>query len=195
MIICIFFSLWCAEWVRQAEKGLRLSEPASLPWVWIPCCWLRLPRGWRRRTSKANPMRGRVAGIELRSARALPGWLSRVWRIVGRVSARRPTDFLASPRKSAKKATRPPRSFAERMTALRCSQQAAGAELALRAQTAAPDFPACCCAARRGRNGLFGCPEPLRNLSRALAVDHLHFLSPLACRLEGSAGGKRAAHV
>ena len=46
-----------------------------------------------------------------------------------------------------------------------------------------------------GRNGLFGYTEPLRNLSRALAVDHLHFLSPLARRLEGSAGGKRAAHV
>ena len=36
---------------------------------------------------------------------------------------------------------------------------------------------------------------PLRKLSRVLAVDHLHFLSPLARRLEGSAGGKRAAHV
>jgi hypothetical protein len=46
-----------------------------------------------------------------------------------------------------------------------------------------------------GRNGLFGCTEPLRNLSRALAVDHLHFLSPLACRLEVMTGGKRASHV
>ena len=46
-----------------------------------------------------------------------------------------------------------------------------------------------------GRNGLFGCTEPLRNLSRALAAEHLHFRSPLARRLEGSAGGKRAAHV
>ena len=46
-----------------------------------------------------------------------------------------------------------------------------------------------------GRNGLFGYTEPLRNLSRALAVDYLHFRSPLARRLEGSAGGKRAAHV
>ena len=34
-----------------------------------------------------------------------------------------------------------------RPTALRCSQRAAGAELALRAQTAAPDFPARCCSA------------------------------------------------
>ena len=70
------------------------------------------------------------------------------------ISPRRATFFFASPKKKARKATRPPRSFAARMTALRCSQQAAGAELALRAQTAAPDFPACCCAARRGRNGL-----------------------------------------
>jgi len=46
-----------------------------------------------------------------------------------------------------------------------------------------------------GRNGLFGYTEPLRNLSRALAVDHLHFLSPLARRLEVMTGGKRASHV
>jgi hypothetical protein len=46
-----------------------------------------------------------------------------------------------------------------------------------------------------GRNGLFGYTEPLRNLNRALAVDHLHFLSPLACRLEVMTGGKRASHV
>ena len=75
------------------------------------------------------------------------------------ISPRRATDFLASPRKSAKKATRPPRSFAARMTSLRCSQQAAGAELALRAQTAAPDFPACWCAARRGGTGFSDTPS------------------------------------
>ena len=47
-----------------------------------------------------------------------------------------------------------------RPTPLRCSQQAAGAELALRAQTAAPDFPARCCAARRFRRA-FTHAEPL----------------------------------
>ncbi len=85
-----------------------------------------------------------------------------------RLRPRRATFFFASPKKKARKATRPPRSFAARMTPLRCSA---------------------------GRNGLSGGTEPLRTSSRALAVDHLHFLSPLARRLEGSAGGKRAAHV
>jgi ATP-dependent DNA helicase RecQ len=47
-----------------------------------------------------------------------------------------------------------------RPTPLRCSQRAAGAELALRAQTAAPDFPARCCAARRLRRA-FTHTEPL----------------------------------
>ena len=47
-----------------------------------------------------------------------------------------------------------------RPTALRCSQRAAGAELALRAQTAAPDFPARCSAARRLRRA-FTHTEPL----------------------------------
>ncbi len=46
-------------------------------------------------------------------------------------SPRRATFFFASPKKKARKATRPPRSFAARMTALRCSQQAAGVERAL----------------------------------------------------------------
>ena len=75
-------------------------------------------------------------------------------------SPRRATFFFASPKKKARKATRPPRSFAARMTALRCSQQAAGAELALRAQTAAPDFPACWCAARRVGTGFSDAPSP-----------------------------------
>ena len=43
---------------------------------------------------------------------------------------RRVTSFLVSPRKEAKKATRLHRSFAARMTPLRCSKWAAGAELA-----------------------------------------------------------------
>ena len=55
-----------------------------------------------------------------------------------------------------------------RPTALRCSQRAAGAELALRAQTAAPDFPARCCAARRLRRA-FTPTEPL--LIRGWATD------------------------
>jgi Amt family ammonium transporter len=123
----------------------------------------------------------------------LTGWLASP-AIVGRDFA--PAgDLLSCFAKKEGKEGDPPPPVGLRPTALRCSHQAAGAELALRAQTAAPDFPACWCAARRGRNGLFGCTEPLRNLSRALAVDHLHFLSPLARRLEGSAGGKRAAHV
>ena len=78
-------------------------------------------------------------------------------------SPRRATFFFASPKKKARKATRPPRSFAARMTALRCSQQAAGAELALRAQTAAPDFPARCCAARRVGTGFSDAPSPYGN--------------------------------
>ena len=119
---------------------------------------------------------------------------SDVLRIVGRDFA--PAgDLLSCFAKKGGKEGDPPPPVGLRPTALRCSQQAAGAELALRAQTAAPDFPACWCAARRGRNGLFGCTEPLRNLSRALAVDHLHFLSPLARRLEVMTGGKRASHV
>ena len=52
-----------------------------------------------------------------------------------------------------------------RPTSLRCSRQAAGAELALRAQTAAPEGPACHCAARR-----------LRRASR----DHRAFTDPAA---------------
>ena len=37
--------------------------------------------------------------------------------------------------------------------------------------------------------------EPLRKLIGLLTVDHLHFLSPLTCRLEVMTGGKRASHV
>ena len=46
-----------------------------------------------------------------------------------------------------------------RPTALRCSQQAAGAELALRAQTAAPEGPACWCADQRFRRAYRGAPS------------------------------------
>ena len=53
--------------------------------------------------------------------------------------------------------------------------------------------PLLCCSAVQ--TGFLPSTEPLRKLCRVLAVDHLHFLSPLARRLEGSAGGKRAAHV
>ncbi len=80
-----------------------------------------------------------------------------------------------------------------RMTPLRCSQRAAGAELALRAQTAAPDFPARCCSAVQ--TGFQRSTEPLRKPIWRLTVDHLHFRSPLTCRLEVMTGGKRASHV
>ena len=81
-----------------------------------------------------------------------------------------------------------------RPTALRCSQQAAGAELALRAQTAAPEGPACWCADQRFRRA-FTLTEPLRKPIWPLTVDHLHFPSPLTRRLEVMTGGKRASHV
>ena len=81
-----------------------------------------------------------------------------------------------------------------RPTPLRCSQRAAGAELALRAQTAAPDFPARCFADQRFRRA-FTLTEPLRKPIWPLTVDHLHFRSPLTCRLEVMTGGKRASHV
>ena len=37
--------------------------------------------------------------------------------------------------------------------------------------------------------------EPLRKPIWRLTVDHLHFRSPLTCRLEVMTGGKRASHV
>ena len=37
--------------------------------------------------------------------------------------------------------------------------------------------------------------EPLRKPRGRPTVDHLHFLSPLTCRLEVMTGGKRASHV
>ena len=76
-----------------------------------------------------------------------------------RLRPRRATFFLASPRKEAKKATRLPGHSLTRMTPLRCSRQAAGAELALRAQTAAPDYPACRSAARRVGTGFCQAPS------------------------------------
>ena len=81
-----------------------------------------------------------------------------------------------------------------RPTPLRCSQRAAGAELALRAQTAAPEGPARCSAARRFRRA-FTHTEPLLIQGWARTVDHPHFRSPLTCRLEVMTGGKRASHV
>ena len=60
--------------------------------------------------------------------------LSVASRHIGRVPARRPAHFFASPKKWARKAPPPNRPSAQasldQPTALRCSQQAAGAELA-----------------------------------------------------------------
>ena len=56
--------------------------------------------------------------------------LSVASRHIGRVPSRRPAHFFAAPKKWARKATPPNRSSASQPTALRCSQQAAGAELA-----------------------------------------------------------------
>ena len=72
-------------------------------------------------------------------------------------------DLLSCFAKKVGKEGDPPPPVGLRPTALRCSQQAAGAELALRAQTAAPDFPACWCAARRGGTGFSDAPSPCGN--------------------------------
>ena len=64
-------------------------------------------------------------------------------------------DLLSCFAKKVSKEGDPASPVGLRPTPLRCSQRAAGAELALRAQTAAPDFPARCCAARRLRRAFY----------------------------------------
>ena len=114
---------------------------------------------------------------------AFKGGLSGVWRYVGRgfprpglhtrpaTAARsdaprnpasapggRPSFLLRQERRQRRRPGFTGHSLG-RMTPLRCSQRAAGAELAQRAQTAAPDFPARCSAARRFRRAYRGAPS------------------------------------
>ena len=108
--------------------------------------------------------RGRCRG---RADDTFPRWLLFVdgdqplsvgLRHIGRVPARRPASFFASPKKEARKATPPNRSSAAQPTALRCSQQAAGAELAgcARSNSCAglPRLLLRCSAARKGLFGI-----------------------------------------
>ena len=79
-------------------------------------------------------------------------------RSAGRVPARRPASFLASPRKEAKKRPLLHRSSASRLTPLRCSHRAAGAELARCAGSDScagrPRPLLRCSAAQRGLSGI-----------------------------------------
>ena len=81
-------------------------------------------------------------------------------RSAGRVPARRPASFFASPKKEARKATPPNRSSAAQPTALRCSQQAAGAELAGYARSdSCAGLPRLLLRCSAVRKGLFGITE------------------------------------
>ena len=79
-----------------------------------------------------------------------------VLRTLGRVSPRRATSFLVSPRKEAKKATRLHRSACGRLPCAARSGRPARNSPAAPAQTAAPEGPARFSAARRFRRALSG---------------------------------------
>ena len=112
-----------------------------------------------------------------------------------RLRPRRATFFLASPRKKAKKATRLHRSFAW------ANDSPALLTTGGRRRTRPSGSDSCAGLPRpllRGskvQTGFQRSTEPLRKPIRRLTVDHLHFRSPLTCRLEVMTGGKRASHV
>ena len=112
------------------------------------------PAGANLRPSWVEPLLGGFPVYDLTPAGVSHGRVCTPGRLRRRGAMLRETpppppagDLLSCFAKKGGKEGDPASPVGLRPTPLRCSQRAAGAELALRAQTAAPDFPARCCSA------------------------------------------------